>query len=195
MKDPVSTAAAAEGIGAEGASASPADPRRLRALVDAHIDAVARVAARVGVPQADVDDVVQQVFVVAARRLCDVEPGAERAFLMKTAVHMALKARRALGRRRESALADADGLLANDAPGADDLLDRARARALLDRVLGAMPDELRVPFVLFELEELTVPEIAQIEGIPPGTAASRLRRAREDFRERLNRLRGRAKGM
>jgi RNA polymerase sigma-70 factor (ECF subfamily) len=123
-----------------------------------------------------------------------VDPGSERAFLMKTAVHVSLRARRTLGRRRESALGEGEGTLADEAPAADELLDRARARALLDQVLDAMPDELRVPFVLFELEEMTVPEIAEIEGIPQGTAASRLRRAREDFRERVARLRARAKG-
>jgi RNA polymerase sigma-70 factor, ECF subfamily len=50
-------------------------------------------------------------------------------------------------------------------------------------VLDAMPIELRAVFVLFELEGMTSPEIAAISGLPPGTVASRLRRARERFRE------------
>ena len=44
-----------------------------------------------------------------------------------------------------------------------------------------MPDDLRVVFVLYELEEMSTPEIAALLEIPPGTAASRLRRAREAF--------------
>jgi len=43
-------------------------------------------------------------------------------------------------------------------------------------------------FVLFELEGMTTPEIAELIGIPLGTAASRLRRARETFREAASKL-------
>jgi RNA polymerase sigma-70 factor (ECF subfamily) len=52
-----------------------------------------------------------------------------------------------------------------------------------------MPLELRTVFVLFELEEMTASEIAQTLDIPPGTVASRLRRAREIFHEQSRRLR------
>jgi RNA polymerase sigma-70 factor (ECF subfamily) len=69
------------------------------------------------------------------------------------------------------------------------LLQQGRARALLDEILEAMPTELRAPFVLFELEEMTMSEIAQTLEIPPGTVASRLRRAREIFQEQSRRLR------
>jgi len=55
-------------------------------------------------------------------------------------------------------------------------------------VLDAMPFDLRAAFVLFELDELTIPEIATLLHIPEGTASSRLRRAREDFRARVAEL-------
>jgi RNA polymerase sigma-70 factor (ECF subfamily) len=54
-----------------------------------------------------------------------------------------------------------------------------------------MPEELRVVFVLYELEELSTPEIAELCELPLGTAASRLRRAREDFEQRVARLEAR----
>ena len=41
--------------------------------------------------------------------------------------------------------------------------------------------EQRAVFVLYELEELSVPDIAELLGVPVGTAASRLRRARAAF--------------
>jgi len=52
--------------------------------------------------------------------------------------------------------------------------------------------ELRAVFVLFELEEMSTPEIADLLEIPTGTVASRLRRAREEFQKLVTRLR--AKG-
>jgi RNA polymerase sigma-70 factor, ECF subfamily len=63
-------------------------------------------------------------------------------------------------------------------PGPDELVDRDRARAALDAILAAMPLELRAVFVLYELEQLTMAEIAALLELPPGTVASRLRRAR-----------------
>ena len=55
-----------------------------------------------------------------------------------------------------------------------------------------MPLDLRTVFVLFELEELTMAEIAELLGLAPGTVASRLRRARQDYGAAVHRLRLRA---
>lgn len=159
---------------------------RLRALVDAHIDPTARVLRRLGVPSADVDDAVQQVFLTLSRRLADVEEGAERAFLYRTALHVAAHARRTMARRREVA-EEAEGP-PSTAPSAEELLDRRRAAELLEQVLDAMADDLREAFVLHEVEEVSMAEIATLLDIPAGTVASRLRRAREEFRERVARL-------
>ena len=171
------------------APAATGEAARLRAMVDAHVDVVARVLRRLGVPEADVDDAVQQVFLTASRRVADIAPGAERAFLYKTALHVAAHARRSLARRREDASDATD--VADARADLDEALDRQRGAALLEGVLDAMPEELRAVFVLFEIEELTVPEIAALVDVPAGTAASRLRRAREDFQARVARLRAR----
>jgi RNA polymerase sigma-70 factor (ECF subfamily) len=61
----------------------------------------------------------------------------------------------------------------------------------LSLILDAMKDEQRAVFVLYELEELTVPEIASLLEVPVGTATSRLRAAREEFEASLRRLRAR----
>ena len=70
----------------------------------------------------------------------------------------------------------------------EELMDQRRARALLDQVLGDMPMDLRAVFVLFELEEMTMMEIATLSDIPPGTVASRLRRARHVFQKAVQKL-------
>ena len=75
-----------------------------------------------------------------------------------------------------------------DSPTQEELSDQLRARLLLDRILSEMTAELREVFVLFELEELAVAEVAELLSIPIGTVGSRLRRAREEFHERARRL-------
>ena len=81
--------------------------------------------------------------------------------------------------------------LVDPSPRADDRLIEKDARAALDEVLAGMPDDLRQVLVLVELEGLTVPVVAELLGVPTGTAASRVRRAREAFSEGARRLRAR----
>jgi RNA polymerase sigma-70 factor (ECF subfamily) len=164
------------------------DSAKLRALREEHFEFLWRSLRRLGVPEADVDDAVQQVFLVAARRV--IQPGAERAFLFSTALRVASHARRTLRRRRESGEAVPEQTDAT--PSAEELLDQRRARALLDEVLEELPMDLRAVFILFELEEMTVVEIGALMGIPSGTAASRLRRGRELFQQTVARVRGQA---
>ncbi|HEX2674449.1 MAG TPA: sigma-70 family RNA polymerase sigma factor, partial [Polyangiaceae bacterium] len=76
-------------------------------------------------------------------------------------------------------------------PTALDLLARRQARSLLDQALDALPEDLRVVFVLYELEEQTAAQIAALLDLPPGTVASRLRRARAEFEQIAKRLKAR----
>jgi len=171
--------------------AAPQEPAvRLRSLVDAEFDFVWRCLRRSGLSPADADDGAQRVFVVVARRLGDVEPGKERAFLFGTAQRVAGEMRRAASRRPETATDELEAV--DPLPSPEEFTDRKRARALLDSVLASMPLEARTVFVLFELEELTVPEIARWVGVPEGTVASRLRRAREIFHAAAARYRAHA---
>jgi len=172
---------------AHPASARLADAARLRALVTDNIAFLWRSMIRLGVPRADADDAVQQVFLIASRKLADIAPGSERAYLFGAAFRIASRARRTHQRRRE--VLEAEPLEQVDpAPNAEDLVDRARARAALDAILDTMPLELRAVFVLFELEQLSIPDIAPMLEVPEGTAASRLRRAREHFQAAVRRL-------
>lgn len=157
-----------------------ADDARATDLVRAHLAFVWRSLVRLGVPRADAEDAAQQVFLVAMRRLGDIEPGRERAFLFATAHRIASRARRTRDRRRE---VPEEGLREASDPHADveAQLDRARARAELDAILDDLPLELRAVFVLFELEQETTSSIAELLELQPGTVASRLRRARELF--------------
>lgn len=164
-----------------------ASAARLRAIVTGNLSFLWRCMIRLGVPRADAEDAVQQVFLIASRKLDTIEPGGERAFLFGAAYRIAYRARRTHQRRREVLEADPPERVAPD-PDPEELLDRSRARAALDAILDTMPLELRAVFVLFELEQLTIPEIAPLLDLPAGTASSRLRRAREHFQAAVRRL-------
>ncbi len=159
---------------------------RLRRMVDEHIDFVARVLRNAGTPPAEVDDEVQRTFITVARRLDDVRHGSEKSFLLQTALNVAAHARRTAARRREVAADEAPELVDPSTP--EQLADRKRARRLLDRVLDGMELDLRTVFVLYEFEELSMAEIAVVLSIPSGTVASRLRRARAQFRDLVQAL-------
>lgn len=172
---------------AEPEAMLPADPReRLARLVTDQFPFVWRLLRRMGVHESDADDAAQQVFIVLSQRIQDVRVDAERAFLFSTAMHVGSRVRRSRVRKREDFGVELEART-DEAPSQEDLIDRRRAREIVDALLEEMPFELRIVFVLFEIEQLSTPEIAELVGVPLGTAASRLRRAREDFAARVSR--------
>jgi RNA polymerase sigma-70 factor, ECF subfamily len=170
-------------------AASRPEPLDLRTLFEAHHAAIWRLLRRMGVQVAQLDDAAQEVFWVAARRLSDIEPGRESAFLYGVALRVAAnEVRRQSSAMPFAAVEDLPQLL-DGTPSAEEQLVERQARALLDDVLDQLPLDLRSVLVLHELEGLEVRQIAAIEGIPIGTASSRLRRAREEFSAVAKRLR------
>lgn len=173
------------------AVAGVARDERLAGMAAENFQFIWRSLRRLGVPPSAVDDAAQQVFEVASRKLGEIELGRERAFLFKSAIFVAAEARRAAARRRVHEGGEAlEGVL-DGRPNPEEATDWAKKRALLDAVLDAMPDDTRAVFVLFELEELPLTEIAELLDVPRGTVASRLRRAREEFQAEVKRVRAR----
>jgi RNA polymerase sigma-70 factor (ECF subfamily) len=162
---------------------------KLARLLEANFRPVWRALRRLGVPESTADDATQEVFIIASRKLDAIEPGHERRYLHAVALRVAANARRARNVRPESAESPTIERALAPQPNPEALLDRKQARELLDRVLDAMPDDLRTAFVLFELEGYSGPEVAEMLEIPLGTATSRLRRARETFRESVAKIR------
>jgi RNA polymerase sigma-70 factor (ECF subfamily) len=121
-------------------------------------------------------------------RLDTIAAGSERSFLYGTALRVAAACRRESHQRYLRV--DADEVLAvpDSCMLPDEVLARRQALDLLDRVLARMPEELRAVFVLAELEGLTAREGAALEGIPVGTFASRLRRARKEYDDGVKHL-------
>lgn len=171
----------------EALPASASAERRLASLVDAQYDFVWRSVRRLGVREGDADDAAQHVFLVAARKLESIREGCERSFLYQTALRVASDYRRSSRRKFEAQFTDlAESTESCDGgPSTDELLDLRRARIRLDAILDQMTFDLRAVFVLHELEQTTMAEIATLLSVPSGTVASRLRRARVEFNEFL----------
>lgn len=156
---------------------------RVRAMFDAHHQLVWRSLRRYGLDPDASADVTQQAFVVALERVADIWPGSERAFLIGAALRIARSLRRSTARYQLD-------------PGLEERLVQtgphpeksASTLELLDRVLAQLDDGLVEVFVLFDIEGMSGPELARALGIPTGTVASRVRRAREAFRAAAARL-------
>jgi RNA polymerase sigma-70 factor (ECF subfamily) len=174
------------------ASPTEQDAARLAELLRAHYSCVWRTLRRLGVDQGRADDAAQDAFIVLSRRLGDVREGYERTFLLSSAVRIAANYRRTWHVKHEVADEGAVAAERDPRPTAEQLLDRKRLRQALEELLEAWPEDIRVVFVLFELEGLSMPEIAQVTETKLGTVASRLRRARELFQAGAKRLRAQA---
>jgi RNA polymerase sigma-70 factor (ECF subfamily) len=154
---------------------------RLRAAILEHYEFVWRALRRLGVADHAVEDAAQNVLFIFSRRIDDVRPGAERAFMVATAVRLASDYRKKRTRSREDLDPEALETRASALPSVEELIDQGRARDLLDVVLSEMPDDLRTVFIFFEFEDMTMAQIASMLDLPMGTVASRLRRARVLF--------------
>lgn len=158
----------------------------LTALFETQFSIVLRRAKRLGLTQDSAEDAVQEAFIVVSRKLDVIEPGKEAAFLFRTLVNVVRNQKRAARRRREDLV---DGEIepvmnANAGLVPAEIQLRKEALSFAEKILEEMDLDQRVVFVLFELEEMEVPAIAELLEIPVGTVSSRLRRARETFQMR-----------
>lgn len=156
----------------------PLDPLRL----EAHADFVRGLARALLRDEASADDVAQETMLAALRRPRALE-GSLRAWLGGVVRNLAVRARRSRVRagRRERAVARPEALA-----GPDEIAARLEAeRRLLDAV-GALPEPYRTVVVHRFLDGRSVAAIAAAAGEPEGTVRTRLRRALQHLRARLD---------
>jgi RNA polymerase sigma-70 factor (ECF subfamily) len=152
-----------------------------------HFKAVWRVLRRLGVPTAQLDDAAQDVFLVVHRKLDAFDARAPlRSWILAIAVRVASDHRRRALRTRAHEL---DEAVADVAPSPAQHSETQESLRLLHAVLAELDDKKRCVFVLSELEQLSVPEIAAVLGVNLNTAYSRLRAARKQFEAALSRRR------
>lgn len=158
----------------------PTDPNQFRPLFEEHAGFVFRVLKRHGVPERDLDDACQEVFVVVLRQLAGFEGRSSlRTWIYAIAARVALASRRRAHIRHE--LLDGEP---HEQASAAVALDEAAQRQLLAlaaEALTTMAEGKREVFVLYELEGLTMAEVAASLQIPEPTVLSRLYAARDEI--------------
>jgi RNA polymerase sigma-70 factor (ECF subfamily) len=149
-----------------------------RAVFEGQAPFVWRLLRRLGVAERDIPDLCQDVFVIVHRTLPKFDGGcAVRTWLYGIGVRVAADYRRRACTRLEHITAEAPQLAA---PAMQhEALELREAQAILQRALRALDDDKRAVFVLYEMEDLRMPEIAEIVGCPVQTAYARLYAARK----------------
>jgi RNA polymerase sigma-70 factor (ECF subfamily) len=153
-----------------------------RALYVAQFGYVSRLARNLGTPPAEIDDVIQEVFTIAFRRLNDFQYGQLTTWLFRICANVVTDHHRK--RRVRTAFAALFGPREEEAspqPGPEAQLEQAQARVQVGRLLAQMSPKKREVFVLFELEGLSGEEIAERVGCPVDTVWTRLFHARKEF--------------
>lgn len=169
---------------------APAKVRDFREIFEEHGQFVWRCLRRLGVSAADADDVCQEVFVVVHRKLGTfVEGGSMRAWLYGICVRKASDHRRLAHKKRENLGAELPVLASGDDPSR--CLDEREARDFLDAVLDRLDDNQRAVFVLYEIEQLSMADVAAAVDCPLQTAYSRLHASRKIVEAAVKRERAR----
>jgi RNA polymerase sigma-70 factor (ECF subfamily) len=165
------------------------------AVYDAHFPFVWRSVRRLGVVDSAVDDLVQEVFVVVHRQLSGFRGDSSiRSWLFAITSRLVRDSKRALHRKpghlggRGRVYEDVE-LHADAAPSQHDTVAATEAVRTLHSILDAMPEKWREVFILAELEQMTIGDIAQALQVNPNTVYSRLRAARADFERAVLRVR------
>ena len=162
---------------------------RVAALYHAHADFVARIARQLGVPAAQVEDSVHDVFLVVHRRLADFDDSRAsiRSWLYGITRNIVYHRIRSDGRGERRLR-----LLPEPAPtqGPDEDIARAQAVAAIDGFLAGLDESRRMVFVLIDIEGLSAPEVAQALNVNINTIYSRLRLARQQFNQFIRHLHG-----
>ncbi|MCY0987792.1 sigma-70 family RNA polymerase sigma factor [Nannocystis sp. ILAH1] len=180
MADALLPATAAEPAEPDRTPVAPAAAPRIDEVFRAHHDFVWRSARRLGCPSGQVDDAVQEVFLIAARKLAELaRPEVVRAWLFRVVVHVVRNHRRS-HQRREQRQAVAVGFQPDCAP---DPSRRYEAASELFELLERLDDDRRAVFVLATFEQMTAPEIAAALDVKLNTVYSRLRSARETLEQ------------
>lgn len=150
---------------------------------------------RLGVPESDRPDLLQEVFVVVHRRLDSFDgSSAVTTWLFGICLRVVLGWRRHRRRHPEIPVEAPDAETHDGSRSPEELAIASQARATVERALEALDPEKRAVFVMFELEELSCVEIASMIGVPVGTVYSRLHAARAAFARSAAALREEARG-
>lgn len=165
-------------------------PATFQEVYRAHFRLVWRTLGRLGVREADLMDVTQNVFLVVHRQLSGFEGRAELTTWLFSICRLVAKDYLRSAPIRREVVVDVRELARRAGSGASPLqrLDTQELSRLLEAILSKISEKLRLVFVMFELEEMSGEEIAGLLDVPVGTVRSRLRLARAAFQREVELL-------
>lgn len=165
-------------------------PRAIAELYRVHGKQVTRWAARLAGPSLEVEDIVQEVFLVAHQQLSGFRGDSQLSTWLFGITTNVVRHRRRKERVRRwlMGLVSAEPPPVPSRPTPVEALLRSEASATVYRALETLPDKYRTPFVLFELEGLSGQQICELTGIHPSTLRVHLLRGRQRFAEAVRAL-------
>jgi RNA polymerase sigma-70 factor, ECF subfamily len=147
-------------------------------VFEREFDYLCSTLRRLGVPSSDIEDLAHEVFLVMYRRWDVYDPAyAIRAWLFGIAFRVAARHRKRL--RRETLQPNPE--VEDSSPGPDQALAARQARAIVAAALRQVPLKRRAVFVMHDIDNVAMRDIASILSIPMFTGYSRLRKARKEF--------------
>jgi RNA polymerase sigma-70 factor (ECF subfamily) len=196
MRSPLPSVAIPAVLGSVEVEARDAPALDIAALYRSHGAAVARWAARLAGPGLEPEDVVQEVFMIAQRKLAGFRGEASPARWLfriteRVVWHRRKQQRKERSRWRQllgSGTAGETGVATT--PDPLELAEQRQAALLVYRALDRLGENHRAAFILFELDGLSGAEIAALKDVAVGTVWVWLHRARAHFLEELGRLQG-----
>jgi RNA polymerase sigma-70 factor (ECF subfamily) len=179
-----------------GGTSRASSPPAFDEVYEEHFGFVWRSVRSLGVMPSSVEDVVQDVFVVVHRRLGEFDGSRASiktwlfGILRRTvADHRRTQRRKPAQFGTKEGDAEVEQLTDSQRMGPHETAARAEAVRVLAELLDTLDDDKREVFVLAEIEQMTVPDIAQATGLNVNTAYARLRAARQEFEEAVRRHR------
>jgi RNA polymerase sigma-70 factor (ECF subfamily) len=177
-------------------TAAHASPPAVDVIFRTHAEFVWASLQRFGVRQGDLDDALQEVFVVVHKKLGSFRGDSQMTtWLYAICLRVASAHRRRSHVRRELATPGLDESHHTDLANPEEDLAEHQRRRILEELLDELDVEKRALLVMFEIDELPCEEIAEILGVPVGTIYSRLHAARKAFQKSVARFRARTKGV
>lgn len=168
--------------------AVPTGPISIAQLYREHARNVTRWAVRLAGPSLEVDDVVQEVFLVAQRQLRGFRGDSSTLSWLFGITRNIVRDRLRRDRVRRLLLLQFSPREEELGPSPVDVLERRESARLVYRALDRLPEIYRTPFILFEIDGMSGAEIAELLGLPQATVRVRLHRARGMFLKRLRKL-------
>ena len=169
-----------------------APSRDFDAIYDEHFAFVWRNLRRLGVPESSLRDASQEVFLVVHRRLGDFEGRAPlRSWIYSIVTRVARQNRRTRKRKELRDVEDPERVADAREAAPDERAERGEALGIVLELIAELDEDKRTVLILADLEDMTVPEIAVTVDANVNTVYSRLRAARREVREALDRRRAR----